>query len=115
MGFLIFILVLIILVYVVPRLLVRLLPYLIKRRMRKAFGDAFDRASKTSGGQRDKRDNNEFTPPRKKIGAEIGEYVRFEEVKVHTETTVSETDQVKEVNTKITTEEQIVDVEWEDI
>lgn len=53
------------------------------------------------------------TPPNKKIADDVGEYVKFTEIKV-TESTTS-TDPDTGARTTFTTEQQVTDVEWEDI
>lgn len=54
--------------------------------------------------------------PAKKIDPEVGEYVRFEEVSVTAQqTSTVNNDGSQTDTTRVTVEEQIVDVEWEDL
>lgn len=111
MGFLIAILIIGIIIVNLPRILSWLMAYALKRKIRRAFGDAFD-------GKRTPEGNGPAAPVRhKKIDPSQGEYVRFEEVQVHTsETTSSVTDDVDGTRRQtVVTEEQIVDAEWEEI
>lgn len=83
-----------------------LLPYLLRRRMRRMFG--FDTRQQT-------RQNNRKKPeppqrPKKKIDPSVGEYVEFTET---TETATRETPDG--TDTSVKTEQQITDIQWEDI
>lgn len=115
MGFLIFILVIIFFIYLLPRIMMSLFPYLLKRRIRKMYGQTNRRAAGNSGdgGAREPAAPRQ---PRKKIDDSVGEYVHFEEIDVKVEETV-QTDADGDTRTEVTveTEEQIVDVEWEDL
>lgn len=82
-----------------------------RKFMRNAFGsddddyDAYDRQKRRTDTRPDKK--------RKKIDPEIGEYIAFEEFTATETTTVN--DNPADRSTQIRTEEQVVDIEWEDI
>ena len=81
------------------------IPYLIKRQIRKTFG--FDpRAG------RSKQQQQQPQPPvhKKKIDPTVGEYVEFTETET---TTRVETPEETETTTVI--EQQITDIQWEDL
>lgn len=88
--------------YVFPRLL----PYLIKRRLRKTFG--FD--SSAFGGQQQRQPQPEAPVHKKKIDPTVGEYVEFTETEV---TSRVETPEGTETTTVV--EQQITDIQWEDL
>ena len=80
------------------------------------FGDLFGQP----GGQRHtsqyEADGSRWTKPRskkKKISEDVGEYVKFSEI------TISETESHRQAgaerNSTTITEQQVVDVEWEDL
>lgn len=82
-----------------------LLPYLLRRQIRKTFG--FDTRRQT------RQSNHRPEPPRrqeKKIDPSVGEYVDFTET---TETTARKTPDQTETSSRI--EQQITDVQWEDL
>lgn len=79
-----------------------------RRQAEAAFGDG------RQGGRQEQR-RPEAKARRKKIGADVGEYVRFEELTEEAETTVSDTDGGRRTETHVSVEEQVVDVEWEDL
>lgn len=100
-----FLLLLFIIFIIIPLAQVLWKLYLLRRKVRRTFRD-FSRAY---GGGRGEARNSAPEPPvkKKKIEANVGEYVSFEEI----EATVTQTD----TEVKYTVEEQVVDVEWEDI
>lgn len=54
-------------------------------------------------------------PQRKKINKDVGEYVKFTEVKTASTSTTSSTDGGRTRTTTYTEEQQITDAEWEEI
>ncbi len=93
--------------YVFPRLL----PYLLKRQLRKTFGfdpTAFGSAQQQ---QQQRRQAQPQQPAHKKIiDPTVGEYVEFTETET---TTHVETPEGTETTTVI--EQQITDIQWEDL
>lgn len=116
---LIFLLILGYLIYLLVRPMWKV--WSISRRVRKgdfsAFGDIFGQPGSqkhTSAYGSDGRRRQGWTAPtvrRKKIGKDIGEYVKFQEVET-TQTTSSANEGTR---VKYTREEQITDIEWEEI
>lgn len=85
--------------------------YRLYRQSRRAFNDLFGNSGRGPKQQAGKKQSP--PKPRKKIDPSVGEYVHYEEVEVTAETVKDS--ETKKTTTKITVEEQIVDVEWEDI
>lgn len=114
MGAFIIFLVIIFLIFYLPKIAMWAAKFWLRRKLRNSFGEAFDNPN----GARDANKNKKTSPPvkPKKIDPSVGEYVRFEEVEVTAETTTA-TDSQGNTTTKseIKVEEQIVDVEWEDL
>lgn len=114
-----FLIVLIILVFVLPRLLVWYAKWRIRqsaRRMQEQMADAFkQQTAREEQRRRQSRPGGWETPVAKKqYAATEGEYVEYEEVEV-TATTV-ETDGDTTHTTRTTTDYQrIVDAKWEEI
>lgn len=81
-----------------------LLPYLLRRKIRKMFG--FDPRQQTQERKKPEPPQR----PKKKIDPSVGEYVEFTET---AESTVRETPEGTE--TTFRTEQQITDIQWEDI
>lgn len=81
------------------------------------FSDLFGQpgAQRSSTVHRDGSRRSGWSAPRfkkKKIPGDVGEYVKFSEIEVDTETRKTET---RGRDTYTVTEQQVVDVEWEDI
>lgn len=113
MGFLIALLVIFV---VLPWVIKQIFPWLLKRHLRKRFGNIFDQQMPHGGyDEPEERKGGWSAPPprKKKIDPETGEYVKFQEVKV--EATLSETDADGTRSSHIQVEEQIVDIDWEEI
>lgn len=82
--------------------------FLLFRRYKKAVNDAYGQAR----AQQKQQSQQPAEPVHKKVFTkDMGEYVAYEEINIDS-TTELHTD---EGDMKITTEEQIVDVEWEEI
>ncbi|MDE6396537.1 MAG: DUF4834 family protein [Muribaculaceae bacterium] len=118
MAFLIIIFIFVFLGWLLPRILPYIIKWAIRRRvnqfaeqMRGAAGGA------TAGGTRNAREPEKPARPKKKIDPGVGEYVRFEEITVETDQTVSHdpASGTTRVDTSVKVEDQIVDVEWEDL
>lgn len=88
-----------------------LIPYLIRRQLRKTFGyDPTSGPRRQTGNQQSRQPQQQPRPrSKKKIDPNIGEYVEF------TETSETTTRQTSDGNTEIKTEQQITDVQWEDL
>ena len=103
-------LILFIIFFVIPVVRVALTIRRMRKQARRAYEEAFRRASggaTTGGGQSERRSGWAPKPGRKKkIDASVGEYVVFEEVAAERETVVA-TDNVSE--------SQITDADWEDV
>lgn len=80
--------------------------FLLFRRYKKAVNDAYGQAR-----AQQKRQQPAEPAHKKVFTKDMGEYVAYEEINIDS-TTEIHTD---EGDVKITTEEQIVDVEWEEI
>lgn len=93
--------------------------YMVVRRYRKAFRDAFDGAGYPGGtgsrtGQRRGAAGAEKPEPRKKVfTSDMGEYVAFEEVAVSEQSTAASSSASS--GSTVVVEQQIVDAEWEDV
>lgn len=94
-----------------------------KRNARKAYEQMFNQgagaASTRPDPQRERKAGwtKSPTPKRKKIGRDVGEYVKFEEIKTEFSATSQSTtaDGKTSTRTDFTVEQQIVDAEWTDI
>lgn len=115
MGFIGFLIIFILVVfYILPAIAKRLVPYIVKRRLKKFFNQQNQNFQK----QREEGQSNREGSPtkkRKKIAEDVGEYVKFEELNVTVEKEQTTATDGSTSTTKYTIEEQIVDVEWEDI
>ncbi len=79
------------------------------------FGGANPAGSNPGGGQ-SPQPEPEPKRPAKKIDPDVGEYVRFEEITVTTEeSSTLHADGTQTDTTRVTVEDQVVDVEWEDL
>lgn len=89
-------------------------PLLVVNRFRRQVNDMFNQAYNNSRQQQAGTPGRQQQPPvkKKKITSDVGEYVAFEEIKV-TEKTASAADTDR--GSRVRTESQIEDVEWEDI
>lgn len=81
------------------------------RRQARQFFDSFRRNG--AGAPADETPDAP-KPKKKKIDPSDGEYVAFEEIE-STTTVDSQTDSAGRSSTTVETEQQIVDIEWEDI
>lgn len=81
-------------------------PYLIRRQIRKTFG--FDPRAQR---QQQKKGQQQPQPPahKKKIDPTVGEYVEFTETVTQTRTKTPEGEETT------TIEQQITDIQWEDL
>lgn len=77
-------------------------------RARKAARQFFDQLRQQASGGRSPEPEPQPQKPKKKINAEDGEFVQFEDLP-------ADTVEYHETYTEITVEQQIVDAEWEDI
>lgn len=115
MGFLLAFLIVVVIFMYLPRILMWLAAYLVRRRAQKMFGQFTD-PSRAARGQSGKKEPEPAPAPAKKIDPTVGEYVRFEEIEVEAQTTETlHADGTTERTTQVRVEEQVVDVEWEDI
>ncbi len=97
------------------------------RRQAREMNDAFRRAAGIDPDEERRKQQEQQrasrrggwtspTPRRKKIGKDVGEYVKFKEVTVSNRTSESQTaDSATGESCRIEREEQIVDVRWEDL
>lgn len=76
-------------------------------RARRAARKYFEQFRRNAGPQQQKS-GPQPKKTRKKINPEDGEFVSFEEIP-------GKTDTAEKTQTKVTVEQQIVDVEWEDL
>lgn len=81
------------------------------RRQARQFFDSFGR---NGAGAPADESAAATKPKKKKIDPSDGEYVAFEEIE-STTTVDSKTDKDGHTSTTVETEQQIVDIEWEDI
>ena len=115
MTFLITVFIILFFIYALPRILIRLLPFLIKRRVKKVFSQANGQTTGRSS-KKNKADAAPRNQPAKKIDPNVGEYVHFEEIQIKEESATKQNADGSETRTtRFTVEEQIVDVEWEDV
>lgn len=117
MTFLIILLLFILFFYFLPNILRWVLAYTVKRRLRKAFGNAGATGSSKSRHARGTENSPKAAASKpKKIDPSVGEFVQFEELKVFhsTEVDVDNAGNVSQTE-RLKVEEQIVDAEWEDI
>lgn len=77
-------------------------------RAHRAARQFFDQFRRQAGEGRAPEPQPQPQKPKKKINAEDGEFVQFEDLP-------GETVEYRETYTEITVEQQIVDAEWEDI
>lgn len=102
-----FLLILIFFIFILPRLLVRIAAWYLRRKTRRAFRDFASQFE-----QQFTQPSPEPERPSKMYAPTDGEYVDYEEISV----TATETTQTTSTTEHISvTTEQIVDVEWEDI
>lgn len=87
----------------------RLAMWLLKRKMRNAFGENDNQQQRYS--RQNNRNKTAQKQHAKKIGRDVGEYIDFEEVRVYTDSK----DNHGSATTKVEVEQQITDVEWEDV
>ena len=83
------------------------------RRQAQRFFERFNNQNRAASGSRRQSEPQPKPAKRKKINPEDGEYVSFEEISVFRSTTTA--DNAGSSAQKVETEQQIVDVEWEDI
>ncbi len=117
MAFLIIIFIFVFLGWLLPRILPYLLRWAIRRRVNK-FAEQMRGAAGASGSAAGRSARPEQPKPRKKkIDPTVGEYIRFEEITVEADQTVSHDPEsgTTRVDTSVKVEDQIVDVEWEDL
>lgn len=118
MTFLLTLLIIIVVLYYLPRIVLWLLAHFVRWKTKRAFNNFFDSAQQFRGQSDGNRRNQPQSEPsprrRKKIDSDIGEYVHFEEVKTVFNAREVETPDGNTA-TRVTVEEQIVDVEWEDL
>ena len=95
----------------------RIMHWLLARRMKREINNIFNTFGGAGSNSTDKaKKQQQPTPRRKKIDAEVGEYVHFEEIEVTVQAqTENNPDNTRSTTTKIKVEDQIIDVEWEDI
>ena len=101
---------------IIPLIRVGMAVNRVRRQQREMFNNIFGGGTESTSGNsgKNKKENTSPKAKRKKIDANVGEYVEFEEIT----TTVSDSESTAGGNNKATktiTEQQIVDVEWEDI
>ena len=83
-------------------------------RARRQTRQFFDSLGRNAAGNRSDETPATPKPKKKKIDPTDGEYVQFEEID-STTTVNSSTDSAGRTSTTVETEQQIVDIEWEDI
>lgn len=117
MTFLVTLFLIICFLYYLPKLLGPLITYILRRRVRKMFGQNAGSYKRTASREQHARQPEPpKKTPSKKIDPNVGEYVTFEEISVYSRTEESiETDASGNKHKMVLTEEQITDVEWEDI
>lgn len=100
-------LIFIILFFILPRILLRLATWWLRRKAKRTFEDF---ASQFESQARQAQQARQPERPAKKYAASDGEYIDYEEIAAtETQTTEAGTE------TTYTATEQIVDVEWEDV
>lgn len=98
---------------VIPGLRIAFTLYKMRRKVRDAMEQMYGAQQQASGhGAQQKRKAGWSAPgkPRKKIGKDVGEYVRFEELPATTSSDATGTE-----HPYTGTEPQITDADWEDI
>jgi Sec-independent protein translocase protein TatA len=86
-------------------------------KARRQFKQFYNTMSGNDAGQQQQRqsrqqsDQNPYNSKKKKYDSTDGEYVAFEEIDI----VESKTEHTEQRNTSTRTEQQIVDVEWEDL
>ena len=118
MPFFIILLIFIFLGWLLPRILPYLLRWAIRRRVNK-FAEQMRGAANSAAAGTQGYGSQPPKPkrPKKKIDPDMGEYIRFEEINVETDQTVTDDPATgtRRVDTSVKVEDQIVDVEWEDL
>lgn len=109
-----FLLLLFIFFFVIPLVRGVYTVYVMRKKMRDAVNSMYGRQEGTPRSEPQSRKAGWTSPGRrkKKIGNDVGEYVKFEEITVVTTQTHSEKAPDKG---SVTVESQITDAEWEDI
>lgn len=109
-----FFLLLFIFFFVIPLLRVGVAVYKVRRRMRDMVNGAY--GARANGAPADKPRKAGWSAPRqhrKKIGADVGEYVKYEELTVMSSETADGGSSTRVEH--FTAESQVVDADWEDI
>lgn len=89
--------------------------FMVYRKSRRAFESMFGQRETPGTKSKKKETAKKPSQPRKKIDPTVGEYVHYEEIEITAEEKTRTSEGNTEKTTKITVEEQIVDVQWEDI
>lgn len=106
-----FLLLLFIIFFVVPVVRIAYTVYKVRSKMRDAMKGMYGAQQPDAGSNRQTRKGGWSAPgePRKKIGKDVGEYVKFEELPAIADTDTSES------RSHTDYEPQITDADWEDI
>lgn len=118
MGTILLIIILVILFW--PAIKVAITVHRLKRNARNAYEQMFNQAggaSPRSNQERERRGGWSQAPAakRKKIGRDVGEYVKFEEIEYTSTTQSTASGESSATRTDFKTEQQIVDADWTDI
>ncbi len=113
MSFLTFLLILL-LVFVVPKIIrAFLIVHRVRRQARQIFEQMYG-AQQPPEPERRKPGWSAPAPRRKKIDPNVGEYVKFQEIRTE-ETVEQRTDAEGNTTATVAVEQQITDAEWEEI
>lgn len=111
-------------IWLLYQLLRRLLPWLLMRSFQNRAKNAFDQFARQNGyktpdPEQPRRTKSGWDNPEKekKISRDEGEYIDYEEIRVtqSTTTVTEETDSDGSTTIEVDSEQQVIDVEWEDL
>ncbi len=92
-----------------------------KRNARRTYEQMFNQGKDAASSRPDPHGERKAgwtkspTAKRKKIGRDVGEYVKFEEIEFSTKSRTATADDRSSTRSDFKTEQQIVDTEWTDI